>query len=246
MATEIGSFSFSGSPALVGALARSGLDWMCLDAQHGRWTDESVLEAMDLLGGGIPDGAARIFVRPMTADPALIGRALDAGAAGVIVPLIDSVEDARAVVQAARFPPIGRRSYGPIRAPYGAADDLAAANSGVVVAIMIETKEALGNVAEIAALEGVDMLFVGPFDLSLALGTTVDALLADVAPGAPLPRIAAAAQTAGIRFGGFAGSTERTRAFIAQGADFVSAISDLDAAIAGARSAREQYLPDLS
>lgn len=239
---HLGAFSFSGSAPVVEALARSGLDWVCLDAQHGRWSDLSVLGALDLLGGGARQDAARVYVRPRSADHDLIGRALDAGAAGVIVPMIDSVEQTRAVTQAARFPPIGTRSFGPIRAAFGAADDLAAANAGVTIGIMIETSAALAAVDDIARVDGVDMLFVGPFDLALALDTTVDALLAHTSADAPIPRIAAAARAAEIRFGGFAGTTERARAFIRHGATFVSVISDLDATVAGAMSARRDAL----
>ncbi|WZH38324.1 MAG: aldolase/citrate lyase family protein [Microbacterium enclense] len=237
---DVGAFCFSGSAALVQTLSRSGLAWLCLDAQHGRWDDASVLAALDHVGGGIPEDAARVFVRPRSAAPDLIGRALDAGAAGVIVPLIDSAEQARAVVEAARFPPLGRRSFGPIRSPFGEEDDLTAANDGVCVVVMIETAAALDDVEAIAAVPGVDMLFVGPFDLSLALGVSVDALLADHDHDGPLPRIARAARTADVRFGGFAGDAPRARQFIAHGADFVSIVSDLDAAVIGVDAVRAQ------
>ena len=231
-AVDFGAFCFAGSAPVVESLSRSDLSWVCLDAQHGRWDDASVLAALDLLAHSRGD-TARVFVRPRSAAPDLIGRALDAGAAGVIVPLIDSTEQAREVVDAARFPPVGRRSFGPIRAPFGDEGDLGAANEGVCVAVMIETATALEQVESIAAVRGVDMLFVGPYDLSLALGLTVDELLEDRSSHAPLPRIAAAARSAGIRFGGFAGNAQRARSFIAHGADFVSIVSDLDAGVIG-------------
>ena len=233
---EYGAFSFIDSPAVVEALGATGLSWLCLDAQHGRWDDAGVLAALDLAGGAATGagGRARILVRPRAADFGLIGRALDAGAAGVIVPMVDGVEDARRVVDAAYYPPIGRRSWGPIRSPYGAPSDVEAANDGVLVAIMIETLGALAAVDEIAALPGVDMLFVGPFDLSAALGTTVDALLADGSADAPLARVATAAAAAGVRFGAFAGGPERAAAFAAHGADFITLTSDTDALALGA------------
>ncbi|WP_150307383.1 HpcH/HpaI aldolase family protein [Planctomonas psychrotolerans] len=234
---EYGAFSFAGSGPIVAGLAASGLDWVCIDAQHGRWNDDSVLTVLDLVHWTPGADATRMYVRPRALDFGLIGRALDAGAAGIIVPMVDSVDDARRAVEAARFPPLGRRSFGPIRTPFGAPDDLEAANAGVIVVPMIETVGALDQVEDIAAVDGVDMLFVGPFDLSLALGTTVDALLADTSPGNPLDRIAAAADAAGVRFGAFAGSLDRARAFQDRGADFLSVISDLDAAVTGAQHA---------
>lgn len=236
---EYGAFSFIDSPAAVEALSATGLDWICLDAQHGRWDDRSVLAALDLAGPAATGTGerARIVVRPRAADFGLIGRALDAGAAGVIVPMVDGVDDTRRVVEAAYFPPLGRRSFGPIRAPYGAPADVAAANDGVLLAIMIETAGALAAVDEIAALPGVDMLFVGPFDLSAALGITIDELLADTGADSPLARVAAAAAAAGIRFGAFAGIPERAAAFAAHGADFLSITSDTDTLTLGAHTA---------
>jgi 4-hydroxy-2-oxoheptanedioate aldolase len=244
-APEYGAFSFVDSPAAVQALSATGLRWLCLDAQHGRWNDASVLAALDLLGPSTTgaDGAARVFVRPRAADFGLIGRALDAGAAGVIVPMVDGMEDARRAVEAAYFPPLGRRSFGPIRSPFGAADDVAAANAGVLLAVMIETAGALDAVDEIAALDGVDMLFVGPFDLSASLGTTVDGLLDDTGAGSPLARVAAATRAAGIRFGAFAGVPERAERFAAHGADFISITSDLDVLAAGAATAITRAAP---
>jgi 4-hydroxy-2-oxoheptanedioate aldolase len=235
-AIEYGAFSFIDSPAVIEALSASDLSWLCLDAQHGRWDDAGVLAALDLVGGAATgaEGRARILVRPRAADFGLIGRALDAGAAGVIVPMVDGVGDARRVIDSAYYPPLGRRSWGPIRSPYGAPADVAAANDGVFVAIMIETLGALAVVDEIALLPGVDMLFVGPFDLSAALGTTVDELLADRSADAPLARVAAAAAAAGIRFGAFAGGPERAAAFAAHGADFITITSDTDALALGA------------
>lgn len=234
---ELGAFSFSGSAAIVEALATTDLAWFCLDAQHGRWDDASILAGLDALGGGVRNDGVRIYVRPRSSAFDAIGRALDCGAAGIIVPMIETPDEARAVVQAARFPPRGRRSFGPIVAPFGAEDDLAAADEGVLVAVMIETASALRDVDAIAEVEGVDMLFVGPFDLALSLGTTVEELVADTSAGAPLVSIAAAARRHGVRLGAFAGDPGRVAAFQALGADFISVTDDLSAAVSGAHAA---------
>lgn len=220
-----GFFSFVDSiPAVAAALA-AGLDWVCLDQQHGRWDDGRVLAALDTLSSG-PPGDGRLLVRVRSLDDGLIGRALDAGAHGVVVPMVESVEQARAAVAAVRYPPAGRRSFGAINAPHGAPSDTAAANAANLCAVMIETSAALDAVEQIASVPGVDLLFVGPFDLSLALGTDVDALLADAA--GPLRRVAVAAAAAGIRAGAYAGEPARALRLAQLGFTVVAATSDTD------------------
>ncbi|MEP6796544.1 MAG: aldolase/citrate lyase family protein [Lapillicoccus sp.] len=219
---EWGLFSFVDSIPGVAAALAAGLDWVCLDGQHGRWDDARVLAALDAL----PAEPGRVLVRVRSLDAGLIGRALDAGARGVVVPMVESAEQARAAVAAVRYPPSGSRSFGPIRAPYGAPSDTAAANAANLCAVMIETAAALDAVEVIAAVPGVDLLFVGPFDLSLALGTDVDSLLAE--DDGPLTRVVAAAAATGIRAGAFAGTPDRARRMAALGFTLIAATSDTD------------------
>lgn len=235
---ELGAFCFGDSAVVARDLLAGGLDWVCLDAQHGRWDDRGVLHALDLLQGE----AGRVLVRVRALDLGLLGRALDAGAGGVVVPLVDGVEEARAAVEAVRYPPRGRRSFGPIRAAYGEPGDLAAADAGVRLAVMVETAPALAAVDEIAAVPGVDIVFVGPFDLSLALGTDVDALLADDGPDGPLPRVVAACRRAGTRAGAYAGEPARARRLLELGFDWVAVTTDAAAVTSGAASARAAVL----
>jgi 4-hydroxy-2-oxoheptanedioate aldolase len=145
----------------------AGYDYVCIDLQHGlsdEWTMVSMLQAA-AAGGTIP------LVRPAWNEPGLIMRALDLGAAGVIVPLIGSRAEAERAVAACRYPPQGTRSYGPSRAELvigsSAPADLAA---GALCIVMIETRDGLENLDEIAATPGLDGLYIGPSDLSLALG----------------------------------------------------------------------------
>lgn len=222
-AVQWGLFSFVDSIPGVAAALAAGLDWVCLDGQHGRWDDGRVLAALDAL----PSRPGRLLVRPRSLDAGLIGRALDAGAHGVIVPMVESMEQARAAVAAVRYPPAGSRSFGPIAAPHGAPSDTAAANAGNLCAVMIETASALTSVEDIAAVPGVDLLFVGPFDLSLALGTDVDTLLADGVAG-PLGRVVAAAEAAGIRAGAFGGTPVRARRMAELGFTLIAATTDTD------------------
>ena len=176
-------------------LARQGFDWIMIDMQHG------CIEYGDALAmiRAVDQTPATPIVRVPWNEPSVIGRVLDAGALGVLVPMIQTAEDARKAVEAALYPPLGRRSFGPVRA--GLRDGptyFTGANERIAVVVMIETREALEAVEEIASVPGVDALFVGPFDLWLALG-----LAAGDNDGKPvfdeaIQRIATAAKRAAI------------------------------------------------
>ncbi|MFT4122779.1 MAG: aldolase/citrate lyase family protein [Microbacteriaceae bacterium] len=207
-----GLWSTLGEPWTAAALADLGPAWLALDQQHGRWEDRTTGAALCLV-------RAPVLVRVRSLDPALIGRALDHGAAGVIAPLVQSVEHAHALARAAHYPPRGERSWGPVRAGY---DGLRATP---VCAAMIETAAALTEAAAIAAVPGIDALFVGPFDLALALGTDVESLIDD---GAVLRAIADAARESGIVAGAFAGTADRTARLRALGYEFLAAATEAE------------------
>lgn len=228
----LGAWCMSPGALTAEALGGAGFDWVLVDMQHGCMDYETALEmirAIDL------SGAAPI-VRPPWNDPGIIGRVLDAGAMGVIVPMIQSAEDARRAVDACLYPPAGRRSFGPIRValrdgPFYFAN----ANEKVLVIPMIETAEALANVDAIAHTPGVDALFVGPFDLSIALG-----LSPGDNDGAPafddaLTKIGAAARDAGIATAVLS-NAERAATRIKQGFQLVSVFTDLSGLVAAARA----------
>ena len=181
----------------------ASLDWIAIDMQHGVADDRAMLELLAATAG-----LARRYVRVRSLDAGLIGRALDGGADGVIVPQVSSGAEARAAVDAAHYPPRGNRSWGPI----------APAPSGVIVGVMVENALGLAAVTEIAA-SGADLVFVGPFDLSLSLGTTVDALLdaAETDQTSPLPTIRDAAIAAGVAIGAFGGTPARAARFAGLG-----------------------------
>lgn len=148
-------------------LARAGYDYVCLDLQHGLIDNAAAAEMLVAINGT----DATPFVRVPANDFAAINRALDAGALGIIVPMIYSAEDARRAVDACRYPPNGSRSYGPVRASltFGA-DYFDRANDMVMCVPMIETRQALDDIDAIVSLPGVDAVYVGPNDLSLSLG----------------------------------------------------------------------------
>lgn len=220
MSIERGLWSITGSSAISSVASRLGFDWLCLDAQHGSYDDAALRSAL----AGRRDDSVPVWVRVRSGDASLIGRALDAGAVGIIVPVVDSPEQAVDIAAATRYPPLGRRSWGPYLADRIDAPPPEVANERVRLAVMIETATALDAVELIAAVEGVDMLFVGPFDLAIALGMELEALLSD---RSVLPRIVEAAARAGIAAGAFAGTPERALRLAALGFTTVAVATDV-------------------
>jgi 4-hydroxy-2-oxoheptanedioate aldolase len=155
-------------PSVIGAesTARIGFDYVCADLQHGvlDYADSVGLFQAVLLGGSTP------IARVPWNEPGVVGKVLDAGAEGVIVPMVNSAEQAAAAVRAARYPPLGARSYGPTAVGARSRDYATIANDTIAVIPMIETVEALGNLDDIVSVPGVDAIYVGPADLSLSLG----------------------------------------------------------------------------
>ena len=148
------------------ATARQGFTYVCVDAQHGVVDYQaafSMIQGIEL-GGSVP------IVRVPWNEPGIIGKMLDAGAHGVIVPMVNTRSEAEAVVSACRYAPVGSRSYGPTVAGPRHADYVAWASTSIAVIPMIETVEALGNLDEILSVPGIDAIYVGPADLSLSLG----------------------------------------------------------------------------
>jgi 4-hydroxy-2-oxoheptanedioate aldolase len=156
-------------PGSFGAeiLAETGPDYVCVDQQHGVIDYDAMVPMFQAVRAG---GSAPI-TRVLSNDPFLIMKALDAGAWGVIVPLVNSTGDAARAVSACRYPPRGIRSFGPVRAA-GVIGSRDPENLGgeVLCLVMVETREALEKVDEIAATPGVDGIYIGPSDLALSLG----------------------------------------------------------------------------
>lgn len=163
----VGYWVVSDSPVATERIAHLGYDFVCLDAQHGLLGFNGIVAGLMAITAG---GRAAGVVRVEANDPTPIGRALDAGATGVIVPFVDTAADAAAAVAAARYPPTGRRSYGPNRSGLRIGPKAAEADATVLVLAMIETQEGLANVEAICATPGLDGVYVGPSDLTIALG----------------------------------------------------------------------------
>jgi 4-hydroxy-2-oxoheptanedioate aldolase len=222
------------SPGTVARLAQSGFDWVCLDAQHGVYGRTELLETARVY----PSAAAELVVRVASCDFAAIGAALDAGATTVIVPQIESAAEAERAVAATYYPPRGGRSWGPLGLTWGrTAEEPEPANTRTSCAVMIESAVALDRVEAIAAVPGVSQLFVGPYDLSLSLGTTVDALLADRSGDSALARIVAAAEANDLSVGAYGGNPDLADRFRASGITCLVVATDLWLLARGAEAA---------
>jgi 4-hydroxy-2-oxoheptanedioate aldolase len=161
---------------------------------------------------------------------------LDLGAYGVLVPLINTAEDAAKAVAACRYPPVGIRSSGPVRAlHYGGADYIAKANDEIVIMGMIETKEGLANLDAICATRGLDAIYIGPSDLALALGMAPRPDNPDPAHMATCDRIRDAAHKHGKKACMHCASATFAAGAVKRGFDLVMLTSDLASMIAGVR-----------
>lgn len=215
------------------AIARMGFDWLCFDLQHGLMSYSHLLALIPAISGT----PATPLVRVAGNDAAGIGRALDAGAHGVIVPMINSAAEAAAAVAACRYPPQGSRSCGPMRgAMLEGFEYLATANAQVACIAMIETREGLENVAAIAATPGIDALFVGPMDLCYGLGIAPGSF-ADPVFVAAIEAIKAACKDSSIAAGMFGYSAALAASYLSDGFQFASVGTDIGFFREGAKAA---------
>ncbi len=217
-----------------------GVDCVTVDLQHGM----ADVQAMIGMLQAISATPATPFVRVPSLDPPLLMKVLDAGAYGVICPMVDDAEQARALVEATSYPPRGLRSFGPARGLlYGGSDYFAHADEAIVRLAMVETALGLDNVEAICAVDGIDGIFVGPNDLGLALGKGVSGDPTAPEVRAAIARCVTAAKTAGKHVGIFCPSGAVAARCIAEGFDFVVPNSEVNlmksAVMLEARRARE-------
>jgi 4-hydroxy-2-oxoheptanedioate aldolase len=176
-----------------------------------------MIQALQL--GGTP-----AVVRVPWTDAATIMRVLDFGATGVIVPMVNTAEEARLAASAMRYPPDGIRSFGPTRGGYATPSE---ANQDVVLLVMIETAEALERVDEIAATPGVDGLFLGPVDLGLSLGQPLDWTGSDSVVAEATDKVVAAAARAGRFVGTVSFGPDNARDLVKRGIRFLTVGADM-------------------
>ena len=204
-------------------MAHQGWDTLTIDMQHGMIDDAALVPMLQAISttDTVP------IVRVPWLEPGIVMRALDAGAYGVICPMVNTREDAQKLVAYTHYPPRGTRSFGPLRAVlYAGADYVQHANDTIVTFAMIETAEALDNLDDILSVEGLDAIYIGPSDLSLALGCkpTFD----DLEPKAfeAVEHILARAKAHGVVAGIHNGTPEAALKRIAKGFQFVTIGSD--------------------
>lgn len=164
--TAFGAWLMMSTPAAAEMVASMGFDYIGLDCQHGLYAYDEMRDILFALKGI----ETTPFVRVPSSDPWWIGKALDAGAEGIIVPLVNSRDDAERAAAACRFPPDGERSFGLARGHQPLGRDPSQINRSVMCFAMIETREGLESAEEICTTPGIDGIYVGPSDLALSLG----------------------------------------------------------------------------
>jgi 4-hydroxy-2-oxoheptanedioate aldolase len=230
--TTMGWLSISHS-LTAEVMARQGFDSLCIDMQHGTSELKDVLPMLQ----AVSQTETVPFVRVAWNDPAAIMKALDLGAYGIIVPLINNAEEAARAVAACRYPPVGFRSNGPVRAVhYGGSDYVANANDEIIIMAMIETKEGIANLDAICATPGLDAVYIGPADLSFALGMAPRADNPDPLHMATCDKILAAAHKAGIKCVMHCGGAAFAAGALKRGFDMVMVTGDLACMVAGVKA----------
>jgi 4-hydroxy-2-oxoheptanedioate aldolase len=204
-------------------MGRSGFDWVCIDTQHGLVGYDQMVPMLQALAiTGTP-----AFVRVRWNEPAEIMKALDAGAQGVIVPMVNSAEEARQAVGAARYPPAGYRSWGPVRAALGVEGySPETANRRTVVAIMIETDSGVERMDDIISVPGVDAVYVGPNDLAVTHGLPPSANVESQQHAELIGAILAGCQRHGVVGGIHCGSAETAQRWKGAGFRMLNVNSD--------------------
>src|SRR5215471_1075285 len=211
------------SPVSAELMAHIGWDSLCIDLQHGAIDYQVAVTMLQ----AISTTETVPLVRVPWNDPAIIGKLLDAGAYGVICPMVNSRAEAEAFVGACRYAPQGYRSVGPLRATlYGGADYVAQANKTILTLAMIETRQAMANLEEILATPGLDAVYVGPSDLSVSMGENAgfDPEFPEVL--AAILKVAPAAKKHGVVAGIHVGSVAYGKRMFDAGYRFVSYLSD--------------------
>lgn len=234
-----------GNPFTAEIMAAQGYDSICIDVQHGALDYGDVLPMFQAMraSGVVP------MARVPWLEPGIVMKMLDAGAYGVICPMVNTAQQAAEFVSYLRYPPLGQRSFGPTRANFSAGANYAAEANGEILAFaMVETAEAMSNLDAIAATPGLDGIYVGPADLSFSLsqGRLVPAFDREEPEMiAALQQIVAACQQHGIRAALHCGTADYAARAIAWGFDMTTVSGDTRL-LAGAAQASVQRFRELA
>ncbi|MGI2034425.1 2-dehydro-3-deoxyglucarate aldolase [Rhizobium panacihumi] len=241
--TLIGCWSALGSPITTEVLGLAGFDWLLIDLEHA---PNDILSLIPQLMA-LKTSASAPFVRPQWNDTVLIKRLLDSGVYNFIIPYVQSVDEAQAAVAATRYPPHGVRGvsvshrsnhYGTI------ADYMKVINDNITVVVQIENKAGVEDAAAMAAIDGVDALFVGPSDLAAAYGHLGNANHPEVQDA--IKAVFAAAKAQGKASGILAPVEADARRYLDMGATFVGVGSDLGVFRGATQALKDKYLEPAS
>src|SRR5215831_4810682 len=228
---KFGLFVNSSSPTVAEQLAHSGYDWLLIDTQHGPMGNETLSGML----AGVSNGGAKSLVRVGSfSDRPGIQQALDMGSDGILVPYINNAEEARQAVSCTRYPTVGTRSvYFPQRSmnAKGLLGYAGAANDNVICALQVETADCIKNIDEIAAVKGVDILFLGQNDLCMSMGLYEKYKFPDMYTSPELndatDKLRTAAKKNNVTLGIFLFGTARVGEFLGKDFPFISIGNDL-------------------
>lgn len=225
------------------ALARLGFDWLTLDIEHSAidWSQAT------MLFGAIADAGCVPLARVPQGSHHYIKRVLDAGAWGIVVPMVDTVEQARTAIAAARYPPVGNRSVGggmhAMNFGAQASDYYERANDEILVVLQTESPTGVKNAEEIYSLPGCDAIFIGPTDLRFQMRAEDGTFPTPDELEAVIQRVIEVGKQAGTPTGIYTTDAESALARVAQGMQFLAVASDMQFMTAGARQALKSLRP---
>lgn len=233
---SIGSFLIVDNPATGEIMADVGFEWLAIDGEHAQFTIESMRTVM-LAMSRTPVVS---MVRVAWNDPVRIKEILDIGPEGIIIPMVSTAEEARAAVQACRYPPEGIRGFGVARAQrYGATtkEYFDSANENLLISIQIESIEGVRNIDEILSVEGIDCLYLGWADLGGSMGIRSGG---EVPPEVwrEMDKVFVAAKKAKVPAGLWVGSPEEAAKWVKKGCQFISLGSDVSYLV---KAAQQSY-----
>ena len=237
----VGTWLSLGSPNVAEYMAHAGFDWVLIDMEHSAidiTTTQTMLQVVSATDT-VP------IVRVAGNDPTLIKCALDAGAYGVLIPMVNSRQEAIRAVEASRYPPVGIRGVAPGRTLLYAGDDyLEHANEEIAVIIQIEHIDAIDRADEILSVEGIDAYFIGPLDLAASMGTKLELDNSDPRHIEAVSQVLAVGKQHNMPAGIFAGSAEEVNKRIAQGFQFISLLNDAGLLMGAAQEALAKVTKD--
>ncbi|MGO2558375.1 MULTISPECIES: HpcH/HpaI aldolase family protein [unclassified Brachybacterium] len=236
-----GMWLCSGSPLVAEIAAGSGLDWLLLDMEHSPVTLDAVLTQLQAIAAYPITPMVRIPV----GDAVIIKQVLDLGAQNLLVPMVSTAEQAREMVEAVHYPPRGRRGVGSAlsrSARWNRVEGyLGDAAQHVALFVQIESAEAVENIEQILAVDGIDGIFVGPSDLSASMGLLGQQSHPDVV--AAVRHCVAAARSAGVPVGVNAFDPDVARGYVEDGADFLLVGADVSLLARGSEELAAQWVP---